>query len=140
MLLTPHYPTRHRPLQRTSTVPTPANFPNYQASPLPPLSLAQQEHLEVRDALAVVVVEQWQRVTEREEAVEDHLGARASGERHGHKVGQCLHKEGFMFHHVSVPSKLKASVDKGSEQRVSGGEEREMTMEQCERVHEVLLS
>lgn len=101
---------------------------------------AQQEHLEVGDALVVVVVEQRQRVAEREEAAEDRPGAGAGGERQGDEVGQRLRDEGFASRRVGAPGELEAGGGEGRDRRVGVGEERETGVEQRERADEVVPS
>lgn len=101
---------------------------------------AQQEHLEVGDALVVVVVEQRQRVAEREEAAEDRPGAGAGGERQGDEVGQRLRDEGLASRRVGAPGELEAGGGEGRDRRVGVGEEREAGVEQRERADEVVPS
>jgi hypothetical protein len=86
----------------------------------------QPEHLEVRDALVIVIVEQQQRVAEREEVAKDRPRAGARGHH--------LHTKGFAFHALG---KLEADGGKSHEQRIDGGEEREWL---CSSVSEHMRS
>lgn len=63
--------------------------------------------------MVVVVVEQRQRVAEREEAAEDGPGAGAAGEREGDEVGQRLRDERLAARRAGAPGELEAGGGEG---------------------------
>ena len=82
---------------------------------------AQQEHLEVGDAV-VGVVEEREGFAEREEAAEERPGVGGGGERVGEEVGQGLRDERVAAWGPVVPGALEAGGGEGRERRVVGGE------------------
>jgi hypothetical protein len=104
-------------------------------TPIATNAAAQQNHLEVKDVLFVVVVKQQSCIRERKGVAEDRLGARTRGEHQGHEVEQRLRNEGFTSWNIGAPGEVEVGGDEGCERRGVGapGEVEVGGDEGCER-------